>query len=94
MKIKMPIMFNEIFNNDMQGKKLICYENSENLIDIKNFKGFKDFHIILGPEGGFTLSEIEKASEKGFESVSLGQNILKCLTANILVVGFISLFKS
>ena len=47
MKINMPIMFNEIFNNDMQGKKLICYENSENLIDIKNFKGFKDFHIIL-----------------------------------------------
>ena len=94
MKINSPIMFNEIFNNDIQGKRLICYENSENLIDIANLKGFNDFHIILGPEGGFTLSEIERASEKGFESVSLGQNILKCLTANILVVGFISIFKS
>ena len=94
MKVNMPIMFNEIFNNHFQGKKLICYENSENIINIENFKGFNDFHIILGPEGGFTINEIVKANENGFESISLGKNILKCLTANILAIGFLSLLKS
>ena len=94
MKVNMPIMFNEIFNNHFQGKKLICYENSENIINIENFKGFNDFHIILGPEGGFTINEIEKANRNGFESISLGKNILKCLTANILAIGFLSLIKS
>ena len=85
----MPIMFNEIFNNHFQGKKLICYENSENIINIESFKGFNDFHIILGPEGGFTINEIEKANGSGFESISLGKNILKCFFRNCVIIIFI-----
>ncbi len=33
--------------------------------------------VVVGPEGGFSEEEIERLKEKGFESVSLGQKILR-----------------
>ena len=41
--------------------------------------------VILGPEGGFSESEIEKAVSLGFQSVSLGPRVLKAETATISV---------
>ncbi|MFW6236835.1 MAG: RsmE family RNA methyltransferase, partial [Desulfosudaceae bacterium] len=45
--------------------------------------------ILLGPEGGFTAEEIERAESRGFVTVSLGPRILKadtaCLAACTLV---------
>ena len=37
--------------------------------------------LILGPEGGFTPNEIEKAAAAGFVTASLGPRILKADTA-------------
>ena len=39
--------------------------------------------IIVGPEGGFSHAEAEKAKEAGFKSVSLGKRILRCETAAV-----------
>lgn len=39
--------------------------------------------IATGPEGGWTASEIEQASEAGFQPVSLGDRILRGITAPI-----------
>ena len=39
--------------------------------------------IVLGPEGGFTKEEIEKAKSSGFLSASLGPRILKADTAAV-----------
>ena len=39
--------------------------------------------IMLGPEGGFTESEANKAKEKGFITASLGPRIMKADTASI-----------
>lgn len=39
--------------------------------------------VIVGPEGGFTLQEIERAAACGFESCSLGPRILKAETAAV-----------
>ena len=40
---------------------------------------------VLGPEGGFSEAEIEKAASLGFQSVSLGPRVLKAETATISV---------
>ena len=47
--------------------------------------------IIIGPEGGFDESEIEKAIAIGGESVSLGKRILRTETAAITSVGMVML---
>jgi len=39
--------------------------------------------ILIGPEGGFSLSEVEVAKARGFKTVSLGKRILRAETASI-----------
>jgi len=39
--------------------------------------------LFIGPEGGFTIEEIEKAKSQGVSSISLGDNILRAETAAI-----------
>jgi len=39
--------------------------------------------VVIGPEGGFTEKEIEKAESRGFEILGLGPRILKSETATI-----------
>lgn len=47
--------------------------------------------IIIGPEGGFEESEVEKAMAIGGESISLGKRILRTETAAITAVGMVML---
>ena len=47
--------------------------------------------IIIGPEGGFEESEIEKAINAGGEIISLGKRILRTETAAITAVGMVML---
>ncbi len=42
--------------------------------------------IAIGPEGGFSKDEIEKAKKAGFISISLGKRILRTETAGIVVL--------
>jgi len=44
----------------------------------------KKVAIIVGPEGGFTPQEVQKAEDSGIIPVSLGSNILRCETAPIV----------
>ena len=37
--------------------------------------------VLIGPEGGFSLSEAESAKKAGFTTVSIGKRILRCETA-------------
>jgi 16S rRNA (uracil1498-N3)-methyltransferase len=43
--------------------------------------------LIIGSEGGFSLSEVEKAREKGVVPVGLGKRILRTETASGFVLG-------
>jgi 16S rRNA (uracil1498-N3)-methyltransferase len=42
---------------------------------------FKKIMIVLGPEGGFTASEVHQARAAGFAVASLGPRILRAETA-------------
>ena len=50
----------------------------------------KDVVILIGPEGDFDRSEVEMAHNAGFQSVSLGQTILRTETAGLLACHFIN----
>jgi 16S rRNA (uracil1498-N3)-methyltransferase len=45
--------------------------------------------LFIGPEGGFTLREVERARSRGVHVVSLGQRILRSETAGIAAVAAI-----
>jgi len=70
-------------NSDM---KIIFWENeTAALTDFKSLHEKPVQHIFMGigPEGGFTEEEIEKATACGFRTLSLGPRILKSDTATV-----------
>jgi 16S rRNA (uracil1498-N3)-methyltransferase len=74
--------------------KIIFWEEEsergvKKLLRDKRCEGAKDISVIVGPEGGFSREEVERAVKKGFISVSLGKNILKVETAAVSILSII-----
>lgn len=62
-----------------------------------NFKNFLQTHrnydrifIVIGPEGGLSSIEEQKLNSLGFESISLGENILRVETVPLSVLSMIN----
>lgn len=49
-----------------------------------------DIHLAIGPEGGWTESEIERAISVGYQPVSLGARIFRTVTAPIAAIALIA----
>jgi 16S rRNA (uracil1498-N3)-methyltransferase len=45
--------------------------------------------ILIGPEGGLTVHEVEMARTEGFITVSLGSHLLRTETAAIVLTGIV-----
>lgn len=70
---------------------LICYEGEGcwPLAEvIKDFRGQR-IALMVGPEGGFCLAEVEQARSRGVLPISLGPRILRTETAAIIAAGVI-----
>ena len=73
----------------------MCYENEEQ-IGIRDFlrqESRRKIAVIIGPEGGFSLDEIEFAKNLGIPSVSLGNRILRAETAAIAAMAIVQYEK-
>ena len=74
---------------------MVPYECKDGMQSTKNvlnqIKEGTKVGIIIGPEGGFEESEVEKAIAIGGESISLGKRILRTETAAITAVGMVML---
>ncbi|MTI31409.1 16S rRNA (uracil(1498)-N(3))-methyltransferase [Xanthovirga aplysinae] len=53
----------------------------------------KKYCILIGPEGDFSPSEIEKAFNKGFEAISLGKSRLRTETAGVAACHILNLIN-
>ncbi|MCR4715771.1 MAG: 16S rRNA (uracil(1498)-N(3))-methyltransferase [Lachnospiraceae bacterium] len=76
--------------------KLIPYENAkgiegsrEIIAKIKSDSDNKDIAVFIGPEGGFSESEIEMAGASGINAITLGHRILRTETAGITVLSIL-----
>jgi 16S rRNA (uracil1498-N3)-methyltransferase len=49
----------------------------------------KEIAVFIGPEGGFSLPEVEAARASGIATVSLGRRILRTETAGIITIALI-----
>lgn len=78
---------------------LFCYEGDGTLplgrvindkLRPNNDGSYPSVSVIIGSEGGFSLSEVEAAKEKGMLLVGLGKRILRTETAPIFVLSALS----
>lgn len=72
---------------------LIPYEAAEGITYSKKMiqavKGKRSLGIFIGPEGGFTLAEVEQAKAIGACAITLGHRILRTETAGMAVLSII-----
>jgi 16S rRNA (uracil1498-N3)-methyltransferase len=83
-----PIPFNELLNEEREGKKFIAHclpESKQQLSSLTHHSSLITHSIILiGPEGDFTEKEIQLALERNFIPVALGNTRLRTETAGIV----------
>ena len=85
------IPFQDFVNQQREGGLYIahCYTEiarKDFLNEIQQAGEQQDVTILVGPEGDFSVEEVNQALEKGFSSVSLGQNRLRTETAGLVSV--------
>ncbi len=92
------IDFKEFIAKKRNGRKFIahCY-NEIDKIDLFNEitcnTDNEDITILIGPEGDFSIEEVNLALSKGYESISLGKSRLRTETAGLMAVTMSQLAK-
>jgi 16S rRNA (uracil1498-N3)-methyltransferase len=71
-------------------RRLLAHPGGKQIIEI-DLTELKPTQIAIGPEGGLSDTEVEAAIAAGWQSVSLGQRILRVETAAIAVTATIAL---
>ena len=83
LEVTHPIKFTQSLEDyDYVDNKYIAHEKVGGVVD-PSYPTNSIFYI--GPEGGFSENEIEKAKEKNIEIITLGKRILRAETASIFV---------
>ena len=79
--------FNTFIENSNEEARYICTldNNKLNKNIYDRIESSKNQCFIIGPEGDFTSDEISLANKNGYESISLGDNVLRTETAGIFV---------
>lgn len=96
-KVNAPISFKQLLNkmNDFD-LFLIPYESAEKMQATKEalskIKPKTSIGVLIGPEGGFSESEISLAKEKNTQIISLGKRILRTETASIATLSMLMLY--
>jgi len=86
--IEAPINLEDVIQsfNDKETGILFFYEKFDNIHNSKiELHKFKRLFILIGPEGGFSESEVKKINKQSI-ALSLGENILRTETAAICAV--------
>jgi 16S rRNA (uracil1498-N3)-methyltransferase len=76
------IPFQEFISMPFSGRKFIahCYPLKKEPLT-QTYRKSEDALLLIGPEGDFSEEEVQKAIEKGFQPISLGENRLRTETA-------------
>ncbi|MBP6556943.1 MAG: 16S rRNA (uracil(1498)-N(3))-methyltransferase [Flavobacterium sp.] len=80
-----PISFKDFIKKEKNGQKFIAHCEETDKKSLKNeLKSNEDVTILIGPEGDFSVKEIQSALEQNYIPVSLGQTRLRTETAAIV----------
>lgn len=86
-KVELPLSFKQLMDLAQEfANKLMFWEGERerDLNTVREMLALKtDKLLTIGPEGGFSLKEVELARSRGFLTISLGSQILRVETAAI-----------
>ncbi len=94
-ELTQAVDFQKFMEKELPAQRFICHCNADNLPMLKDL--LRPGHptlILIGPEGDFTLKEVELAEKNGFTSVSLGTTRLRVETAGLVACCAFSLANS
>ena len=93
-KVNPLFTFDDLLKNHHASQKFIahCYEQDKRLLQTE-IKKSKDILILIGPEGDFSVEEVEKAIAGGFVPVSLGDSRLRTETAGVVACHTVALIN-
>ena len=84
-KLNEPITYKEFLKKDYSGQKFIAHCEETNKKSFKKeLKTKEDVLILIGPEGDFSVKEIQMALDNKYIPVSLGETRLRTETAAIV----------
>ena len=84
-KLNPAIAFKEFIEQHFTGQKFIAHCEETDKKSLKQqIKTEEDILILIGPEGDFSVKEIETALQQGFIPVTLGQTRLRTETAALV----------
>ena len=93
-RINSMISFDQFVKDCTHSEKYIGYLGSQSKIFLPNIANPEnDYSIIIGPEGGFTMEEVEHAKNYAFQMVSLGKNRLRTETAGIIACHILNIIN-
>ena len=93
-KLNEPQNFENFVKKNKEENKLIATcEDYQKKDIIKAYNSKKNNLIMIGPEGDFSKSELEKAKLAGFKFVSFGETRLRAETAGIMACAIFSMIK-
>ena len=78
-------------NLEFSGPRLLFWEGEQQvrLSDIEWHESIEGACVMLGPEGGFSEEEIRMAREAGWQTVRMGEQILRAETATIAALSIV-----
>ncbi len=93
-QVLLPITFEEMLEKaNASDLPLFCYEGdgTRSLKEVlMEAQDVKTVSVVVGSEGGFSISEAQRAIESGLIPVNLGPRILRCETAPLYTLAAIS----
>ena len=81
-----PISFRDCINIENDSTKIILHPYVELTMSKINLKNNK-IYLMIGPEGGFSNSEIQEAIDNSFIPINLGPRVLRTETAVVCSLG-------
>ena len=83
-KLNNTINISEFIKTSIKGKKYIAHCYNYKKRELINELVHKKNTILIGPEGDFSINEVEHARKNNFQEISLGKSRLRTETAGII----------
>ena len=86
-----PISWVKWLNQERDSCRCLCTTRytTRSLLSVCLSANVKNVVVAVGPEGGWTETEVEEAIVAGYQSVALGTGILRAVTAAVAAVSIL-----